>query len=202
MCIRDRYLDYWFWHCDNDKNGLCFWDGADHSGMDNQALRLGLDNVMEYEGVDLNVYLVRELRAMAEIAGELGKPEEAAAFTAHADKLARLIDEVFWDEETGFYYDRSEKTGKLNKVKCISGLLPLWPVSYTHLHWQCHRFCCGVAHHGASVYPHTAQSAAVPHPQSGRLRRVRGDQYYGGLWLDRRPAAPSFGGYQCGFGHL
>jgi len=121
-----KYLDYWFWHCDNDRNGLCFWDGADHSGMDNQALRLGLDNVMEFEGVDLNVYLVRELRAMAEIAAELGKPEEAAEFTAHAEKLCKLIDETFWDEETGFYYDRSERTGKLNKVKCITGLLPLW----------------------------------------------------------------------------
>jgi hypothetical protein len=30
-----KYLDYWFWHCDADKNGLCFWDGSDASGMDN-----------------------------------------------------------------------------------------------------------------------------------------------------------------------
>ena len=68
-----KYIDYWFWHCDSDKNGLFFWDGSDHSGMDNQALRLGYDGVMEFEGVDLNVYLVRELRAMAQLALELGK---------------------------------------------------------------------------------------------------------------------------------
>ena len=121
-----KYIDYWFWHCDSDKNGLCFWDGSDHSGMDNQALRLGYDGVMEFEGVDLNVYLVRELRAMAQLALELGKAEDAASFSAHAERLAALIDAVFWDEETGFYYDRSERTGELNRVKCVSGLLPLW----------------------------------------------------------------------------
>ena len=121
-----KYLDYWFWHCDADKNGLCFWDGADHSGMDNQAPRLGLDGVMEFEGVDLNVYLVRELRAMVELAKLLGHEEDAAAFAGHEKRLCDLINEVFWDEEAGFYFDRSEKTGKLVKIKTISGFLPLW----------------------------------------------------------------------------
>ena len=121
-----KYLDYWFWHCDADKNGLCFWDGSDASGMDNQSRRLGYKDVMEFEGVDLNSYLVRELDAMAEIALELGRSDDAAAYREHASRLRSLINEVFWDEEDGFYYDRSEKTGKLNKVKSIAGFLALW----------------------------------------------------------------------------
>ena len=121
-----KYLEYWFWYCDADRNGLCYWDGSDASGMDNQERRLGLINVMEYEGVDLNSYLVRELDAMAQIAMKLGKPDEAAAFAAHGEVLRAKIDEVFWDEEDGFYYDRSEKTGKLNKIKSIAGFMPLW----------------------------------------------------------------------------
>lgn len=121
-----RYLHYWFWHCDADKNGLCFWDGSDHSGMDNQAPRLGHIGRMEFEGVDLNCYLVRELWAMKEIAEELGKKEDAEEFSAHAEKLCKLINQVFWDEEIGFYFDRSEETGKLNKIKTISGFFPLW----------------------------------------------------------------------------
>lgn len=121
-----KYLDYWFWHCDADKNGLCFWDGSDASGMDNQVRRLGHMNVMEYEGVDLNCYLVRELDAMVEIANALNRPEEAAGFAAHAAALRAKINEVFWDEEDGFYYDRSERTGKLNKIKSIAGFIPLW----------------------------------------------------------------------------
>lgn len=121
-----KYLDYWIWHCDADKNGLCFWDGSDHSGMDNQELRLGYDGVMEFEGVDLNCYLVREFQAMVQLAEELGKVQDAIYFQQKAEEIADTIDKILWDEETGFYYDRSEKTGKLNKRKCITGMLPLW----------------------------------------------------------------------------
>lgn len=120
------YLNYWFRYCDSDKNGLCFWDGSDHSGMDNQELRLGYIGQMEYEGVDLNCYLIRELDAMSEIARELGKEDEAKSFEVHSAKLLALLDEYFWDEQDGFYYDRSEITGKKNKVKSIAGLIPLW----------------------------------------------------------------------------
>lgn len=121
-----KYLEYWFWHCDADKNGLCFWDGSDHSGMDNQEPRLGFIGQMEFEGVDLNCYLVRELDAMAEIATELGIEQEARSFEKQAADLVSKIDATFWDEETGFYYDRSEKTGELNKLLTVSGFLPLW----------------------------------------------------------------------------
>ena len=120
-----KYLEHWFtW--DSDGNGLCFWDGSDHSGMDNQFRRLGYHNTREYEGVDLNCYLVRELEAMAEIAVAIGRDEEAAAFIAHAEELKFKINEVFWDEEDGFYYDRSEKTGELNRIKSVAGFIPLW----------------------------------------------------------------------------
>jgi len=121
-----KYLEYWTWHCDADKNGLSFWDSADHSGMDNQSLRCGHIGVMEYEGVDLNCYLIREFRAMKELAEELGYPEDSQHFEEKAEETARAINEYLWDEEDGFYYDRSEKTGKLSKYKSIVGFLPLW----------------------------------------------------------------------------
>jgi putative isomerase len=121
-----KYLDYWFWYCDLDKNGLCVWDGSDHSGMDNQARRLGLDGVMAVEGVDLNSYLVRELWAMAEIAGEIGRAEDAGGFREQALQLSDQINNVFWDEADGFYYDRCERGGELVKIKSIAGLIPLW----------------------------------------------------------------------------
>ena len=120
-----KYLERWFAY-DNDGNGLCYWNGSDHSGMDNQARRLGYMEVNEYEGVDLNCYLVRELEAMAEIATAIGKEDEATAFRSHAEALKVRINETFWDEEDGFYYDRSEKTGELNKVKSVAGFIPLW----------------------------------------------------------------------------
>jgi putative isomerase len=121
-----KYLDYWFWFCDFDKNGLCVWDGSDHSGMDNQSPRCGYDGVMTVEGVDLNCYLVRELQAMSEIARELGRGGDAEEFREHAGRLAALIDETFWDETDGFYYDRNERTSEPVRIKTIAGLLPLW----------------------------------------------------------------------------
>lgn len=120
-----KYLDCWFSY-DHDGNGLPVWDGSDQSGMDNQSRRLGHHDCGEFEGVDLACYLVRDLEAMAEIAREIGKDDDAAGFAAHADELRAKIDETFWDEGDGFYYDRSEKTGKLNKVKSVAGFLPLW----------------------------------------------------------------------------
>ena len=121
-----KYLDYWFWYRDADKNGLCYWDGSDESGMDNQARRLGHMDICEYEGVDLNCYLARELDAMAQIAGEMGLHQDEEAYRRHSARLKALIEAAFWNEKDGFYYDRSEKTGQLNPVLSVAGFMPLW----------------------------------------------------------------------------
>jgi len=121
-----KYFDYWFWHQDFDKNGLCVWDSADHSGMDNQDRRAGGIYSMTVEGVDLNCYLVRELRAMAVIATALGRGSDAGEFAVHADALSTLINETLWDEADGFYYDRHERRGELVRVKSVAGFIPLW----------------------------------------------------------------------------
>lgn len=121
-----KYLDYWFWYTDLDKNGLCVWNSADHSGMDNQNSRAGVMDTDAVEGVDLNTYLVRELQAMQQIASALGKKDEAAEFEKRAGALADKINEVLWDEKDGFYYDRNERTGEMVRVKSVAGFLPLW----------------------------------------------------------------------------
>ena len=121
-----KYLDYWFWYCDYDRNGLCVWDSADHSGMDNQDRRAGSIYESAIEGVDLNCYLVRELQAMSQIAAAIGRPADASAFQQRAADLSDLINEVFWDENEGFYFDRHEREGRLVRVKSIAGFIPLW----------------------------------------------------------------------------
>jgi lysophospholipase L1-like esterase len=120
-----KYLDRWM-RQDKDGNGLPVWDSADASGMDNQNRRAGVVGSFSCEGVDLACYLVREFRAMAIIAGELGNAKDEAAFTGRANALARRINEVCWDDKDGFYYDRNEKTGKLILLKSVSGFMPLW----------------------------------------------------------------------------
>jgi hypothetical protein len=120
-----KYLDRWFAY-DSDHNGLPTWNSSDASGMDNQLSRSGdLDSYFD-EGVDLACYLVRELQAMAIMSGELGKTQEQKNYREHAQQLAELINEVFWDEKDGFYYDRNEKRGQQIRVKSVAGFFPLW----------------------------------------------------------------------------
>ena len=120
-----KYLDRWF-AFDADHNGLPTWNSSDASGMDNQLSRSGAFDSYFDEGVDLACYLYRELEAMAIISGKLGKTKEENAYREHAKKLATLINNVFWDDKDGFYYDRNEKTGKPIRVKSVAGFFPLW----------------------------------------------------------------------------
>lgn len=121
-----KYLDYWFWYLDFDKNGLAVWDSADHTGMDNQVLRAGPLDAQIAEGVDLNCYLYRELLAMEIIADKLGEADDARAFRRRAEELRSCINAILWDEQDGFYYDRNEKTGERIRYKSASSLTPLW----------------------------------------------------------------------------
>jgi len=121
-----KYVDHWFWYWDFDKNGLCVWDSADHSGMDNQIARAGDVFSLTVEGVDLNCYLLRELQAMAILAAKLGRNEDAGEYAEHAERLEDLINDVFWDDEDAFYYDRNERTGEAVRLKTVCGFIPLW----------------------------------------------------------------------------
>ena len=120
-----NYVQRWFEY-DTDHNGLPVWNSSDASGMDNQLSRSGDLDSFQDEGVDLACYLVRELRAMALIAGRLGNTTDRKTYAQHADRLAALMNERFWDENAGFYYDRNERTSKQIKVKSVAGFLPLW----------------------------------------------------------------------------
>jgi putative isomerase len=120
-----RYVAKWFSY-DSDKNGLPVWNSADAAGTDNQWSRGGAMSSFEVEGVDLASYLIRELRAMAVIATHLGNKADAVAFTKHGDAVAKLINEVLWDEKEGTYFDRNEKTGKRVYVKSATNFMALF----------------------------------------------------------------------------
>jgi hypothetical protein len=120
-----KYLQRWFAY-DADGNGLPAWNSSDASGMDNQISRSGDLESYQDEGVDLACELYRELQAMKVIAKELGKKEDATMYARHSATLAKQVNEVFWDEKDGFYYDRNEKTSKQIKVKSVAGFFPLW----------------------------------------------------------------------------
>ena len=121
-----KYLDHWSWYKDHDRNGLAVWQGAGHSGMDNQWSRCGEDDAETNEGVDLNCYLVMEYRALAIIADQLGKPKDAERFRRREQEIKDAINRYLWHAEDQFYYDRNERTGQLVPVQSVAAFIPLW----------------------------------------------------------------------------
>jgi hypothetical protein len=85
-----RYLDTWLAAMDGNGDGLSEWMSAPHTGMDNQHERAGYWGDRFSEGVDLNSYLVRELRAFAYLAERYEKPALAAAYAEKAEARAAL----------------------------------------------------------------------------------------------------------------
>jgi len=141
----EKYLQYWLEAMDGNGSGLSEWMSAPHTGMDNQHERAGwwLDRFSE--GVDLNCYLVRELRAMALLARWMGNERAVQDYERLAEERAGRVRELLWDEESGFFFDRNARSGEVLmsqhagwaaqvngetveriKVKAVSGFAPLW----------------------------------------------------------------------------
>jgi glycogen debranching enzyme len=59
------------------------------------------------------------------IAEALGKPADADAYHRDIEVIAAAVNDVLWDEERGFYYDRDEDGVTPILTKSYSGLLPL-----------------------------------------------------------------------------
>lgn len=105
-----RYLERWLDAEDTDRDGLAEWPGA--TGRE--------------AAVELNCWLVRELRALAPIARQCGQSDEADAAMARADTLAERIRVRLWDEREGFFHDREVATDRLLPARTIAGFAPLW----------------------------------------------------------------------------
>src|SRR5690606_8889962 len=121
---------------DSDGDGLCEWGG--HAVLESvrDALVAVWDEVgfpTNFESLDLNCMLVKEAKSLEQMALALGLGEEAAAWRADHVRRTQLINDTFWDETNGFYYqvDKethtfSHKTADDLKRDEIIGFLPLW----------------------------------------------------------------------------
>ncbi len=131
-----RFYEFYISHRDKDGDGLCEWGG--HAVLESvrDASVAVWDEVgwpANFEAVDLNAMLVMEAKSLEQMAATLGKTEEAGRWKADHEKRARLINDTFWDESTGFYFNADkkdndftfEKTDDLKRMEII-GFLPLW----------------------------------------------------------------------------
>ncbi|GBE30406.1 glucosidase YgjK precursor [bacterium BMS3Bbin04] len=130
------FYDYIIRNRDKDKDGLAEWGGDGVLESVRDASSVIWDEVAkpsELECLDLNCLLVNEAKALAEMAFELGLSEDGENYSLQANERAELIEETFWDEETGFFYhvDADDHDFSIShpndlKRKEIIGFLPLW----------------------------------------------------------------------------
>lgn len=131
-----RYHNWWYANRDHDGDGLCEYGATDgtriaaawESGMDN-AVRFDHARMQQNNGhawsldqssVDLNAYLYAEKMYLANMAVLLHLPD---TWTVQLSSLKEKINQQYYDEASGFYYDRHTD---LVKVAGAEGWIPLW----------------------------------------------------------------------------
>ncbi len=129
----DKLAAYVNWDIDNrDKNGnglpewvvgddpLC---RCDESGLDNTPR---FDDAEEMDCIDFAAFLANEMKCLSEIASILGKNKDASNWNDRYENMKAKVNEILWDEEDGFYYDRRLCDGKFHKIKTPASFLALF----------------------------------------------------------------------------
>ena len=94
-----------------------FFENRDQS---NQLLGYSINQ----ESVELNSYLALEKQLLAKMARLLNKESLASQFDKSAEKLKRRINQCFYDEKSGYYYDlKITDKAVLNANTCQGELL-------------------------------------------------------------------------------
>lgn len=125
--------------------GLLVWGSDAVIGVDNDPTTYGRPGFSS-ANLLLNCLFYQELRAMVEIAGALGRTDDAAALALEAEQIQAAVQRECWDEGDGFFYTvdvqcrdcRHEHFAQLQpgmdmswqtlpmKIKMFTGFLPMW----------------------------------------------------------------------------
>jgi hypothetical protein len=130
-----RWNRWWFRHRDKNGNGLAEWGNNLESGWDdsprwdNTDGPAGWDNDYGstlYEAVDLNAYLIKDLRSLGRMAEALDLAEAGRRWAEEADRLAQLVVDVLYDPQDNLFYDTNYATGERRRLLTPASFLPLW----------------------------------------------------------------------------
>lgn len=138
----EKYHEWWYQFRDINQNGLCEYGSTDasliaakwESGMDN-AVRFDEVKILKNnlqggsincESVDLNAYLYAEKKYLAKIANELGEKGNSDKYLKDAKKLQKRIQEKFYNEESGWFFDFNLEANSHIKIFGSEGWIPLW----------------------------------------------------------------------------
>lgn len=175
---------WWFNACDFNGDGLCEWRDNLQSGRDDSPRwdtdrRAGFKNdfgCVRYSAVDLNAFLIADLRALTTIARELHLPEETDEWLTKADQLAARVVEVLYDEESNLFWDADVLTGAFHRIKTPSCFMPLLggvPLPRETIRDMLERYLLDQSHfYGDVPFPSVAYSEEIydAHGHSGYWR--------------------------------
>ncbi len=80
----------------------------------------------DYAPVCLNSLLFKYETDLAHFATLLGRPAEAAHWTATAEARRGAVNRYLWNERVGFFFDWDDLTGAQSTYRYIAGFYPLW----------------------------------------------------------------------------
>lgn len=95
------------------------------------GLETGQDNSPRFDGrivlaVDMNSYLLNQMRVAAYFASELGFDDKSAFWTERADELSDNMIRYLYCEEDNLFYDALVSNGEKVKIQTSSCFIPLW----------------------------------------------------------------------------
>ncbi len=98
---------------------------AEHESGWDMTSRFG-DICLDYLPVDLNSLLYRYERDLAGFMDILGDPRAAEEYATRAERRKKAMNELFWDEERGAFFDYDYKRGKRSTFLSLATVYPLW----------------------------------------------------------------------------
>ncbi len=124
------YVTWDFENRDTNQNGLPEWVvgddplcRCDESGLDNTPR---FDEAEVMDCIDFAAFLANDMRCLSKIADILGKSEDAEKWNDRYQNMKDKTNEILWDEDDKFYYDRRLCDNKFHKIKTPASFITLF----------------------------------------------------------------------------
>ncbi len=135
-----KFADFVLKNRNKDGDGFLEWGGnamlecvRDELDAVWTAFGGGDSSPKRVKAMDLMAMMVMEMKSLAQMATELGKPSEAQQWNQRAEQMAALIHTRMWDPQTQFFYNLARDTGTFVSKDGVDvrrpeiiGFLPMW----------------------------------------------------------------------------
>ncbi len=142
-----KYHEWWYENRDHNRNGFCEFGSTDgsrvaagwESGMDNavrfdDAKMVKINDSawsLDQESVDLNAYLYKEKKHMAQLLRVIDYQEMAEVYENEAEQLKGDLQTHFYDRESNYFYDFNTTSESLITIAGPEAWTTLWSEAAT-----------------------------------------------------------------------